>query len=757
MGGLLGVLIGIAVIWLIARMFKSSKSKPEYEISVDIDYSGKSRTASARGPKSTGVQCWRPKDQRITVGNFQIPGGMIYTGQNLTDSEGYHIEPALIDPTLKVNVNNPDHSGQTMSYWPRYGDISPQARAAYLYWLSEGRKKPGAYIGYVFLFFYGLERRLLVDGPSIPHYENDAVLIAQEVKRLLALYGSNGSFHNYASGFLSWIALTFPGIKQISEAVDTSVDGYGIALSTKIELARCSLKGLPIPAKLALAWIIGDPDTRLGVAASRCKREFETLFKIAYRKQFGSGLTIKPNRTLLSHQYRPASGGIPRSFHVKSNDLPDVTRLKAPVEKLRAIARACVEELGSYSRAVGKLADSSQKSIRELALLPSDLLVRVKHSALQKVSQFVQTAIKDKSMAKVPVKSLLTLWPTKDANKFNKKEHGGLAALLQALGYGIEPDPRYGNGRLKSGETAILFQLGSDRMSGARDAYLAATLLIQLSSAVAASDGDFSFSERRHLENRIEKALHLESAERLRLTAHLAWQAETPISFAGVAKRIEPLTEAQRKNIGEFLVTVAGADGVIDPAEIRILEKIYRQLHLSNEDLHSTIHQYELGPASEPVMVQPATAAKGGLPIPPPPDTVRPAPEKGFRLDMARIQKKMDDTQIVQQILKKVFDTDDVEPIAPPQPEPSVSGATAAMIEGLDEAHSKLFSWIAELEQIPAAEFEELCEKLGLMPGGAIETLNDIAFEVADDALIEDEDPLTLNKDIAKAILDGNQ
>lgn len=757
MGSLLGVLIGIGVILVICRIFKSPKSKPEYEVSVRIDYPGKNRTASARGPKSKGVQCWRPKDQPITVGNFQIPGGMIYTGQNLTDNEGYYIEPALIDPTLKVDVNNPDHSGQSMSYWPRYGDISPQARAAYLYWLSEGRKRPGAYIGYVFLFFYGLERRLLVDGPAIPNYENDAALIAHEVKRLLTLYGTNNSFRNYATGFLSWIGLTFPGIQQISDAVNASVGGYGVPLSTKVELAHCSVKGLPIPAELALAWIQGDPETHLGVAASRCKREFEALFKIAYRKQFGSGLTIKPNRTLLSHQYQPASGGIPRSFHVKSNDLPDVTQLKAPVEKLRAIARACVEELSSYSRAVGKLADSSKKSIQELAMLPPDLLVRAKHPALQKVSQFVQTAIKDKPEAKVPVKTLLTLWPTKEANQFNKKEHGGLAALLQALGFGLEPDPRYGSGRLKSGETAILFKLGDDPMSAPRDAYLAATLLIQLSSAVAASDGDFSLPERRHLEKRIEKALHLEPAERQRLTAHLAWQAETKVSFAGVAKRIEPLTEAQRKNIGEFLVTVAGADGVIDPAEIRTLEKIYKQLNLSTEDLHSTIHQYELGPASEPVMVQPATAPKGGLPIPAQPDAVRPASEKGFRLDMARIQRKMDDTQIVQQILKKVFDTEEVEHIAPLQPEQPVPGATAAMIEGLDEAHSKLFSWIAQLDQIPAAEFEELCEKLGLMPGGAIETLNDIAFEVADEALIENEDPLTLNKDIARAILNENE
>lgn len=75
-------------------------------------------------------------------------------------------------------------------------------------------------------------------------------------------------------------------------------------------------------------------------------------------------------------------------------------------------------------------------------------------------------------MAKAPVKVLLTLWPTKSANQFNKKEHNGLATLLQALGYGIESDPRYGNGKLKVDETAILFRLGSEPMPAAIDSYL---------------------------------------------------------------------------------------------------------------------------------------------------------------------------------------------------------------------------------------------------------------------------------------------
>lgn len=757
MGGLGTIVLIVAVIWVVSKLLKGSKSQRQSQVTISVEYPGRAHSSGSRRFKNTGVQCWRPKDQQITIGKDQILGGMIYTGQDLPCADGYRIEPALIDPTLPVDWSNPDTAGQSMSYWPSYSDISPQARAAYLHWLSGGRKTPDTNIGYVFLFFYGLERRMLVDGPAIPNYEADALLIAVEVRRLLDLYGNNRSFQSYAGGFLNWIGLTFEANKQIADIIAGSTEDYGVPLATKIELARKSLQQEPIPVELALAWVTKDPDTNLGVAAKRCGREFEALFKIAYAKQFGCGMTIKPNRTMLRHQYRPASAGIQTLQDARSRDLPDLTQLKAPVEKLRTIARTCVEELASYSRAVGKLSDVSQKSIAELALLPANLLKHVKHRALQELSKSVQSALDGKTLGKLPAKTLLSLWPTKDPKQFNKKEHTTLAVLLQALGYGIEPDPRFGGGRLKSDDIAVLFAIGPDAPTAPRDAYLSATLLVQLASAVAASDGNVSETERERLENRLEQALHLDSDERSRLKAHFTWNLETKTNFTGVAKRIEPLTQAQRKSIGEFLVTVAGADGGIDSAEIRILEKIYKTLDIPAEELHSTIHQYELEPAREPVLVRPAAQDTGGLPIPPPPKKEQVTAEKSFKLDMTRIQKKMEDTRAVQQILKKVFDDDVVEPIQTAGGEPGAPGATVGKIPGLDEVHAKLFYWISERPLISAAEFEDMCEGLGLMPGGAIETLNSVAFEVADEALLEDEDPLTLNANVAKTILDGSR
>jgi hypothetical protein len=43
------------------------------------------------------------------------------------------------------------------------------------------------------------------------------------------------------------------------------------------------------------------------------------------------------------------------------------------------------------------------------------------------------------------------------------------------------------------------------------------------------------------------------------------------------------------------------------------------------------------------------------------------------------------------------------------------------------------------------AEFEELCSDKGLMPDGAIETINEAAFTKFDQAVIEGEDTLEIN------------
>ena len=136
---------------------------------------------------------WIPCGESVDVAGMSIPNGMLYVGLSLPTAQGRQ-EPALINPNLPVSRQPVDISQRQMQYWPSYSEISPDARRAYLQWLSTGRTDPTADIGYVFLFFYGLERRALVDLESTPGAQEEVQSIVTEVRRLLSLYSQSGSF-----------------------------------------------------------------------------------------------------------------------------------------------------------------------------------------------------------------------------------------------------------------------------------------------------------------------------------------------------------------------------------------------------------------------------------------------------------------------------------------------------------------------------------------------------------------------------------
>ena len=114
----------------------------------------------------------------------------VYVGSGLGPSAriGGAWGPALLVPDPKVSWTRPDHEGRRMGYWPSYSGDRSGVPGGISHWLASGRKEPAAYIGYVFLFFYGIERRVLVDAQTSLGQGRDR-RAAREVERLLAIYG----------------------------------------------------------------------------------------------------------------------------------------------------------------------------------------------------------------------------------------------------------------------------------------------------------------------------------------------------------------------------------------------------------------------------------------------------------------------------------------------------------------------------------------------------------------------------------------
>jgi hypothetical protein len=60
---------------------------------------------------------------------------------------------------------------------------------------------------------------------------------------------------------------------------------------------------------------------------------------------------------------------------------------------------------------------------------------------------------------------------------------------------------------------------------------------------------------------------------------------------------------------------------------------------------------------------------------------------------------------------------------------------------------------LAERESWPRDEVERLAAGLSLLPDGALETINDYAYSAADEPFWEDDDPLTINSNVARELM----
>ncbi|MBF0188381.1 MAG: TerB N-terminal domain-containing protein, partial [Magnetococcales bacterium] len=238
------------------------------------------------------------------IQGFTIPNGMIYVGDWLTPIHDYgnNHDASLIRPSLAVNKNSPDHAGDTLSYWPSYSDIKPRARAAYLSFLSKGVQDPDVAIGYLFLYYYGLERRLLVDLAECKESPEFARLI-QELNRLADLYGDSRSFQGYVSNLLSYLSLR-DGASYAPLSSSESGDQHH---ALWLKLGRTVKAGAPIDDTLALHWLHADGNTRFRTPAKRLPDEFRTLFKVRFNQLYPQGMKLRPNKSRLTIAYRPSA------------------------------------------------------------------------------------------------------------------------------------------------------------------------------------------------------------------------------------------------------------------------------------------------------------------------------------------------------------------------------------------------------------------------------------------------------------------
>ena len=697
-----------------------------------------------------GTATWVPSGGSIVVDGRSIPGGMFYVGSGARSVDGQQIEPCLIDPRLPVGWNRPDRAGNTMGYWPSYNCLDKHARAAYLTWLIEGRRNESAYIGYVFLFFYGLERRLLVDHGSVLNHPEVGILV-NEIEGLLGMYGHSRSFSGYAGSLLEFVE----GLRSVDadlEPVPWDPDhrSWEVPAAVRIGVGKYVAEGSRLPAEWALSYLRYHPAAPMRTPATRCHSEFDELFLMRYGARYGDGVKVRKPVKTIEFEHRPASGGFGGAVTCKVKAIPDITSVIGPINKLKNLAEECTDELDSYSRLLGRRPGEAGTAVA-IALLPAELIASHGGPVFEGMRSWTMQTLGGRASVVVPLDELLQRWSPGRTEKLAKRDAVSLASLLGKIGVGIEPDVRFGASTPKPGSDAVLFPLPEDAAAVPSPEYTSAMSLVHLTAVVAAADGLISPAEQRHLAEHAEQVLGLDTAECVRLEAHLAFLATGKVGMAGTKRRVEALPVGERAAVGRFLIDVAAADGVVSPEEISTLTKVFWYLGLDEADVYRQVHALGTG-EREPVTVRHAQPTTRWAVPEPVADTPQVAT---VVLDPAKVKARLAETARVTALLTTIFAEDD-DPAITPSPgwdtqalapeQPMAGPAVALKIYGLDAAHSALAAALTGQPKWSRSDIEELAHSLGLpLLEGAFDVINEAAIDACGEPLVEGDDPVELN------------
>lgn len=668
---------------------------------------------------------WISEDEQLSINGRQLTKGFFYFGGVMNSLDGYGIEPSLVDdkrPASSPSIDSKIYTDESLGYWPTYASLSKGCRGAYLDWLTSDRSNPNTPIGYVFIYFYGFERRVIENKPNNQISDEEYIAIFEEVLRLNSVFNANRSFRGYSANFLELMAFQRPALfeDRLSDIPETNN-----ALSFKVKLATTIANGNPVTAPLALEWLKNTFEYSLKTPARRCEEEFSQLFQIRYSDKFGEGISVKLNKTKLRLSYHAASNGV-HGVDLELGDLPDPSILKGPIKKLIPIAEQCTEELSSYSRYLGK-ADTSRSDIAALMLLPKELANESNSPVIETFKSWANQIISSND-GLTTVKDFWSHTGTPLPKAFNKKENKLVANLAAKAEIGIAPDQRFHHAKLKIDDNIVLFSPGHGEFFEPSSAFNQVSLAIRLGAMVATIDGTVDHSEKIALQTLINHDDKLSPSEKNSLNAYLTWRLNAPVNNTGLKARIEKLGVPQLEFLKKFILSIAFADGKIDASEIKQIEKLYSSLGLDKSLVTSDIHAF----ASSK---QPISATSKDVSI----------DKSTFQLDESILAMHESDTNDAKSVLASIFAVDEEDEL-------EVRSTADVEEEGLGNPYKELFETLIAKESWPRKEVHELCSKLNIMVDGALETINDWAYDKVDAPVLDDDGDIYVDLEIVEEL-----
>lgn len=359
----------------------------------------------------------------------------------------------------------------------------------------------------------------------------------------------------------------------------------------------------------------------------------------------------------------------------------------------------------------------------------------ITHQVFEDVCSWIEQEIENCKVIKFA--DLMSSFGLKSQEASSGKVMNEFEAKLNSLGIGVAPHSSLV--RRKKHNNVIAFRVNPQvmRLEDQSHELVKALVAIALATSIFHEADCLTDHSKQRINELILANFHLNEHDRCHILANLVWFSLSPPTNSILLPALSNTSAESAQTLRKIAVACAGEISMVDRKLVAHLEQIYNVLWLPSADAYSDLHAGEV--ADGPCTVR---ASQPGCPGEAIPELEK---ASGPKLDASRIAAIRSDTERVSSVLGQIFDVEEEENGA--------SGpASQSQLAGLDPKHGALVFELVTREHWSDTEFETICASHGLMASGALEVVNEWAFETYNEALLDEYDGYDVSPEIAEAV-----
>lgn len=654
-------------------------------------------------------------------------------------------EASCIDRKLSIGKTGTDT--QTLPYYPQYSNLTPEQRGKYLSWLSRGRNDDLDEIGYAFIYFYGLERRGIIE-------KEDTEKLLEEARRLLIRYPNSNSFNSYVNHFIAYIVGS-----RLNEMEEPAISKYFPSLdnldesSANVILAWYWKKNKPVSWELGYSLSKNSRNSPKNNIARKNPELLKRLFKEKFLTHFPQGIPIDPDYNLFQLEYRPASpsllGYVGYSRETKRIETVSLSIPPQGSDHFRTVSKIWVECLDELKPLTTKLEKSGGKVTREVySLIPRELKVGMIHPDMELWQQYLSTKIPVNGLTIAKISELAGFLGIEERDSLTATQSKTISTTAEELGFVIVPDPTIAGTSYKWNDAVAIIPI-SDNENPVSENFQRTALIFEMAHGIAASDDSVSPEEEDLLFQFVTERFTLKSSEINCLKGLQQVLAIQPPSLSRIGKRLSKhLNPEQKIALANFFGEIVLLDNKFVKEEQKAIKTVFKALEIDPAVSDELIKKFLVGNIpDEPITVLKSGKTRKGEAIPPP--VIKPE----FSINREKLKQTMEDTRAVQDILASVFKQEEEEMEIDLEPEVKIPETPVKIytrpgefdlpfpsetIPALDTKYLSMLYDIMKSDEMSQDDFTGLARKHNLMPRAAFDDINTWADEELGDFLLEE-------------------